>query len=47
MPDDPVLRERIDMVAHNMAETLLANLTPELWPVALDRLIELISPDPE
>ncbi|MCY1145368.1 AAA family ATPase [Actinoplanes sp. Pm04-4] len=46
MPDDPVLRERIDMVAQSLAETLLANLTPELWPVALDRLIELISPDP-
>ena len=46
MPDDPVLREQIDMVAQSLAETLLANLTPELWPVALDRLIELISPDP-
>ncbi|XVV10709.1 UvrD-helicase domain-containing protein [Actinoplanes sp. CA-131856] len=46
VPLDPAVREQIDMVAHALAETLLANLTPELWPVALDRLIELISPDP-
>ncbi|WP_179855550.1 UvrD-helicase domain-containing protein [Paractinoplanes atraurantiacus] len=44
-PLDPAVREQIDMVAHALAETLLANLTPELWPVALDRLIELISPE--
>ncbi|MFF5079109.1 UvrD-helicase domain-containing protein [Actinoplanes sp. NPDC000266] len=46
VPLDPAVREQIDMVAHALAETLLANLTPELWPVALDRLIELISPEP-
>ncbi|XVU23498.1 UvrD-helicase domain-containing protein [Actinoplanes sp. CA-054009] len=45
VPLDPAVREQIDMVAHALAETLLANLTPELWPVALDRLIELISPE--
>ncbi|MEV4348697.1 UvrD-helicase domain-containing protein [Actinoplanes sp. NPDC049596] len=45
IPLDPAVREQIDMVAHALAETLLANLTPELWPVALERLIELISPD--
>ncbi|MBU2666437.1 AAA family ATPase [Actinoplanes bogorensis] len=42
---DPEVQERIDLVAQALAETLLSNLTPELWPIALDRLIELISPD--
>ncbi|MBM2621603.1 AAA family ATPase [Actinoplanes sp. LDG1-06] len=46
VPLDPAVEERINTVAHALAETLLSNLTPELWPVALDRLIELISPDP-
>ncbi len=45
IPLDPAVREQINQVAHALAETLLSNLTPELWPVALDRLIELISPD--
>ncbi|GAB2617363.1 hypothetical protein Aab01nite_30630 [Paractinoplanes abujensis] len=44
-PLDPQVQEQIDMVAHALAETLLANLTPELWPVALDRLIDMINPD--
>ncbi|WP_250033353.1 HelD family protein [Paractinoplanes maris] len=42
---DPAVEEKINVVAHTLAETLLSNLTPELWPVALDRLIELISPE--
>lgn len=43
---DPATREAIDMVAHAVAETLLANLTPQLWPIALERVVELITPDP-
>jgi DNA helicase IV len=42
---DPAVREAIDTVAHAMAETLLANLTPELWPIALERVVDLITPD--
>jgi hypothetical protein len=42
---DPATREAINLVAHTVAETLLANLTPELWPIALERVIELITPD--
>ena len=45
VPLDPAVRESIDVVAHALAETLLANLTPELWPVALERLVELITPE--
>ena len=45
-PLDPAVEEHINVVAHALAEILLANLTPELWPIALDRLIELISPEP-
>jgi hypothetical protein len=45
IPLDPATREAINLVAHTVAETLLANLTPELWPIALDRVIELITPD--
>ncbi|MGK5678069.1 HelD family protein [Actinoplanes sp. URMC 104] len=44
VPLDPAVREQIDAVAHALAETMLV-LTPDLWPAALDRLIELISPD--
>ncbi len=44
-PLDPAVREAIDMVAHSMAETLLANLPPELWPIALERVVDLITPD--
>jgi DNA helicase IV len=44
-PLDPAVREAIDTVAHSMAETLLANLTPELWPIALERVVDLITPD--
>jgi len=42
---DPAVREKVDVVAHRLAETLLANLTPELWPVALERVVDLITPD--
>ena len=45
VPLDPATREAINLVAHTVAETLLANLTPELWPIALERVIELITPD--
>jgi hypothetical protein len=45
IPLDPATREAINLVAHTVAETLLANLTPELWPIALERVIELITPD--
>ncbi|MET0418519.1 MAG: UvrD-helicase domain-containing protein [Actinoplanes sp.] len=44
-PLDPAVREAIDMVAHAVAETLLANLTPQLWPIALERVVDLITPD--
>jgi hypothetical protein len=47
IPLDPATREAINLVAHTVAETLLANLTPELWPIALERVIELITPDPD
>ncbi len=43
---DPAVREAIDMVAHAVAETLLGNLPPELWPIALERVVDLITPDP-
>jgi len=33
------------MVVQAMAETLLGNLTPELWPIAMRRLEQLITPD--
>jgi superfamily I DNA/RNA helicase len=36
--------ETIDMVVQSLAETLLANLSPELWPIALRRLEQLIRP---
>jgi len=29
----------------SLAETLLATLTPELWPVAMHRLEQLINPE--
>jgi DNA helicase IV len=44
-PIDPARRESIDIVAHALAEAMLANLAPELWPAALERLVELITPD--
>ncbi len=44
-PDlDPAVRENIDMVVQSLAETMLANLSPELWPIALRRLEQLINP---
>jgi hypothetical protein len=44
-PDlDPAVRETIDMVVQSLAETMLANLSPELWPIALRRLEQLITP---
>ena len=46
-PLDPAERESIDIVAHALAEAMLANLAPELWPAALDRLVQLITPDAE
>ena len=45
LPLDPKVREAVNLVAHAMAETLLANLTPELWPAAMRRLAELVEPD--
>ncbi|GIM93315.1 DNA helicase [Paractinoplanes toevensis] len=42
---DPAVRESIDMVVQSLAETLLATLTPELWPVAMRRLEALINPE--
>jgi DNA helicase IV len=44
---DRAVRESIDIVAHALAEALLANLAPELWPAALERLVQLIAPDVE
>ena len=44
-PLDPEVRESVDLVAHAMAEKLLADLPPELWPAAMRRLAELIQPD--
>ena len=42
---DAATHETIDMVVQSMAETLLGNLTPELWPVAMRRLERLINPE--
>jgi hypothetical protein len=41
---EPAVAENIDMVVQSLAETLLANLSPELWPLALRRLEQLITP---
>ena len=44
-PDlEPAVAETIDMVVQSLAETMLANLSPELWPIALRRLEQLITP---
>jgi DNA helicase IV len=40
----PGVTDNIDMVVQSLAETLLANLSPELWPIALRRLEQLITP---
>jgi DNA helicase IV len=42
---DPATQETINMVVQAMAETLLAGLSPELWPVAMTRLEQLINPE--
>jgi hypothetical protein len=42
---EPAVREAIDTLAHTFAEALLANLTPELWPLVLGRVARLIDPD--
>ncbi|WP_433366480.1 HelD family protein [Actinoplanes sp. CA-142083] len=42
---DPAMDETINQVVQAMAETLLTNLTPELWPVAMNRLEQLINPE--
>ncbi|GAA0538609.1 AAA family ATPase [Paractinoplanes ferrugineus] len=42
---EPAVREAIDVVVRSLAETLLGSLTPELWPVALRRLEDLIAPE--
>jgi DNA helicase IV len=45
-PDlSPGVAENIDMVVQSLAETLLATLSPELWPIALRRLEQLIKPN--
>ncbi|MET0422568.1 MAG: ATP-binding domain-containing protein [Actinoplanes sp.] len=41
---DPYTQERIEMVANALAETLITNLTPDLWPIALDRLAHMMKP---
>src|SRR4051794_7154501 len=42
---DAATHEIVDMTVQSLAETLLGTLTPELWPIALRRLEELINPD--
>jgi len=42
---EPAVQEAINMVVQSLAETLLGSLTPELWPIAMRRLEQLISPD--
>lgn len=42
---DAATHEIIDMAVQSLAETLLGTLTPELWPVALNRLEQLINPE--
>jgi hypothetical protein len=42
---DAATQETINMVVQAMAETLLAGLSPELWPVAMNRLEQLINPE--
>jgi DNA helicase IV len=41
----PGVAENIDMAVQSLAETLLASLSPELWPIALRRLEQLIKPN--
>ncbi|MFF5294452.1 HelD family protein [Paractinoplanes globisporus] len=42
---DAATQETINMVVQSLAETLLGTLTPELWPVAMNRLEQLINPE--
>jgi hypothetical protein len=41
---EPRVQEAVDLVANALAETLLANMEPQLWPAVMKRLTELINP---